>query len=44
LQWFVAAGATRPPILQLQVSGQNNHTLTWYVNAKVTAMNAINLL
>lgn len=44
LQWFVAAGATRPALLQLQVSGQNNHTLTWYVNAKVTAMNAINLL
>ena len=44
LQWIFSGGATSPTIMRLQVSGQNNHTLTWYVNAKVTAMNAINLL
>jgi hypothetical protein len=44
IQFFVAGGGTTQTILRLQVSGQNNHTLQWYVTAKITALSTLKFL
>lgn len=44
IQWAISGGGTSAAILRLQVSGQNNHTLQWYVTAKVTALSTLKFL
>lgn len=44
LKWDISGGSGTPVILRLQVSGQNNHTLQWYVTVKITALSTLKFL
>ena len=44
LRWDISGGSGTPVILRLQVSGQNNHTLQWYVTVKITALSTLKFL
>lgn len=43
-QWAISGGGTTKAILRLQVSGQNNHNLQWYVTVKMTALSTLKFL
>jgi len=44
LQWATSGGGPTPAILRLQVSGQNNHDLQWFVTVKITALSTLKFL
>lgn len=44
VSWSVSGGSNRATILELQVTGQANHILRWYVHVNLTEMNLVNLI
>jgi hypothetical protein len=44
VQWNISGGGTREVILRLQVAGQTNHNLQWYVTVKITALSTLKFL